>query len=177
MIILVFILLILLFFVKTNQLDIGQILQSPPPRAVLQWQDLASEFGTRDGIPKNLILAVIWQESSGNPDAIGSAGEVGLMQLTELAALDVFTGSDGNENIMTALRHPILNINAGSTYLALNKSRLQGNLNASIRAYNAGIGRVQNNPRAGQNYLNSILNKWEKINNFYSNSQTLGPAF
>lgn len=33
------------------------------------------------GVPSELVLAVIWQESHFKPDAIGKAGEVGLMQL------------------------------------------------------------------------------------------------
>lgn len=33
------------------------------------------------GVPDELVLAVIWQESHFKPDAIGKAGEVGLMQI------------------------------------------------------------------------------------------------
>lgn len=47
--------------------------------SVQQLYQLADEHG--DGIPSELILAVITEESGGQPDVVSSAGAVGLMQI------------------------------------------------------------------------------------------------
>ncbi|SVB74587.1 uncharacterized protein METZ01_LOCUS227441, partial [marine metagenome] len=47
-------------------------------------RDAAEEFG----VEYALIKAVIWQESRFQKNALGEAGEIGLMQLMELAAFE-----------------------------------------------------------------------------------------
>ena len=47
-------------------------------------RDAAAEFGVEHA----LIKAVIWQESRFDEKAVGQAGEIGLMQLMELAAFE-----------------------------------------------------------------------------------------
>jgi soluble lytic murein transglycosylase-like protein len=53
------------------------------------------------GIPQDLVLAVIWQESHFNPSARGQAGEIGLMQLNPRYYA---TTSDIRSNISTGCR-------------------------------------------------------------------------
>lgn len=40
------------------------------PDAVMRWEALATRFGAKYAIERDLVLAVIWQESGGNPWAM-----------------------------------------------------------------------------------------------------------
>ncbi len=81
------------------------------------------------GIDPNLIQAVINTESGGNPNALGSSGEVGLMQLMPTTA--AYYGISRDQ-----LFDPYYNIQAGASYLndMVNKYGLEG----GIQAYNLG---------------------------------------
>lgn len=81
------------------------------------------------GIDPNLITAVIMTESGGNPNAIGSAGEIGLMQV--MPATGAIYGVSRDQ-----LFDPYYNVMAGATYLKdlTSKYGLQG----GIQAYNLG---------------------------------------
>ena len=72
----------------------------------------------RHQIDPALVKAVVWQESRFNPTAKGKAGELGLMQIRELAAAEWAEA----ENIKNFEHHqlldPVLNTQAGSWYLA-----------------------------------------------------------
>lgn len=46
-----------------------------------EYQQYCEETGQAYGICPELLMAVIEQESGGNPDAVGAAGEIGLMQI------------------------------------------------------------------------------------------------
>ncbi len=64
-----------------------------------------------------LIKAVVWRESRFDPHARGRAGEIGLMQIREAAAMD-WAGAEhitpfGHEQLMS----PLTNTLAGAWYL------------------------------------------------------------
>ena len=65
-----------------------------------------------------LVKAVIWKESRFNPLALGRAGEIGLMQIRELAAVDWSTSQGVIGFKMGHLKDPKTNILAGTWYLA-----------------------------------------------------------
>ncbi len=65
-----------------------------------------------------LIKAVIWQESGFDPQARGSVGEIGLMQVREATAAE-WSNSEHMRALSSAeLFNPSKNIMAGSFYLA-----------------------------------------------------------
>ena len=70
------------------------------------------------GVEPGLVKAVVWRESRFNPDARGRAGELGLMQVGELAGDEwadaMHLDSFGN----SALSDPATNTLAGTWYLA-----------------------------------------------------------
>jgi soluble lytic murein transglycosylase len=83
-----------------------------------QYDHIIQMASERYDIPEPLIRAVIWRESRFHADAIGQAGERGLMQVMEPAGrewadhekLDRFESED--------LLQPRINILAGSWYLS-----------------------------------------------------------
>jgi soluble lytic murein transglycosylase len=72
----------------------------------------------KHGVDPALVKAVVWRESSFNPKARGTKGEIGLMQIGELAAQE---WADAEK--LTSFRHedlfdPVKNAMAGTWYLA-----------------------------------------------------------
>lgn len=104
-----------------------------------------AEAARRYQLPVALIHSVVWQESNFNPDARGRAGELGLMQIREIAAID-WASSEHIPNFDHATcLDPLTNVLAGTWYL---KHVLQHYKNAdnplpfALAEYNAGRGNV-----------------------------------
>jgi len=99
------------------------------------YRQLAEHAAKATGIPPEIAQAVMVVESAYHPDAIGSAGEVGLMQvLPATARMMGFTGTD------TELMVPETNIHYGVEYLA-QAWRLAGkDLCTTAMKYRAGHG-------------------------------------
>jgi soluble lytic murein transglycosylase len=88
-----------------------------------------------------LIKAVIWRESSFNPDAVGTSGELGLMQVGDLAAHEWADAEKLGAPALGQLTNPATNILAGAWYL----KKLLGRYHAvddpvpyALADYNAG---------------------------------------
>lgn len=101
------------------------------------------------GVPANISLAVARRESSLNPNAIGSQGEIGLFQLMPATAsmLGVSNPFD-----------PYQNINGGITLLSIEYGRF-GNWEQALAAYNAGSPRViaGNIPASTRAYVEDVM--------------------
>lgn len=97
------------------------------------------------GLPPSLVKAVVWRESRFDPEARGSHGEFGLMQVTENAAQE---WADWRRD--RGFRHehtlnPATNLHAGCFYLARLARRYQGTDRPyafALADYNAGRGNV-----------------------------------
>ena len=88
-----------------------------------------------------LVKAVIWQESRFDAQARGRAGEVGLMQVREDAAVEWATSEHLRVFSQTELFNPSKNVMAGTFYLAklLKRYRQTDNpLPYALADYNAG---------------------------------------
>ncbi len=72
----------------------------------------------QNGVDPDLVRAVIWRESRFNPHCVGRAGEVGLMQVTELAAQEWAEANGIQQLTRRNLANPYVNIRAGTWYLA-----------------------------------------------------------
>lgn len=105
-------------------------------------------------VPANLIRAVIWTESSGEPSAIGDQGaSFGLMQVQLPAASDV-----GYYVSKAELLKPNINIEVGTAYLAyLYGLYYIGNWPDALAAYNWGMGKVLKSKEANTPYDASAL--------------------
>ncbi|GMR22699.1 MAG: hypothetical protein BMS9Abin37_1067 [Acidobacteriota bacterium] len=81
------------------------------------------------GLDPNLVAAVIWAESSGDPNAVSRKGAQGLMQLMPATARELGVG-----NVLD----PGQNVDGGSHYLRRMLDEHDGDLSLALAAYNAG---------------------------------------
>jgi soluble lytic murein transglycosylase len=136
---------------------------------------------TRYQMDPALIKAVIWQESRFKPGVRGRAGELGLMQVREAAALEWAADEHIAGFEFTACLDPATNTLAGTWYLKnmlLRYKQADNPLPYALADYNAGRGNVLK-WRAGsamtnsaafmdqigfprtKTYVQSILNRYE----------------
>ena len=104
-----------------------------------------AEAAKRYQLDPALIRAVIWRESAFHPDVRGRAGELGLMQIREPAALEWASAEHIKNFDHAACLDPLTNVLAGTWYL---KSVLRHYTHADdplpfgLAEYNAGRGNV-----------------------------------
>lgn len=77
------------------------------------YQVHCESIGAEYGISPELLMAIIERESGGNPDAVGAAGEIGLMQIYPKFHVDRV-----DKLGVTSLYSPKGNIKVGADYLA-----------------------------------------------------------
>jgi soluble lytic murein transglycosylase-like protein len=111
--------------------DIGAVPARLEERLAL-WEDAIQELSAKYEVDPDLVRAVMRCESGGNPDAVSSAGAIGLMQLMPATARGL--GVDPNE--------PLRNLEGGIKYLAQLADKYDGDYVRTLAAYNAGSGRV-----------------------------------
>ncbi len=114
------------------------------------------DAAARNGVPLSIAHALMGDESGGNPNAVSSAGAVGLLQLMGPAA---------QEMGVTDRRDPVQNINGGLGYLAKQFRRF-GSWPLALAAYNAGPDNVAKygmrallQPGADPQYVSKILGR------------------
>lgn len=83
------------------------------------------------GIDPRLAVALAFQESRFKPDAVGAAGEIGLMQVRPTTAEMLGFSADD-------LKDPAKNIDIGLTYLKQGLDRHAGDPVLAVAGYNAG---------------------------------------
>jgi soluble lytic murein transglycosylase len=92
-----------------------------------------------------LITAVIWRESRFDPDARGRAGELGLMQIREAAAMEWADAEHIKSFDHAACLNPLTNVMAGAYYLkkvSRHYSHTDNPIPYALAEYNAGRGNV-----------------------------------
>lgn len=102
---------------------------------------LVSQYAASYGVPLSLAHAVIRVESNYRPNARGSAGEIGLMQIKPSTAR--MMGYSGSSK---GLFDPETNIKYGMKYLAKAHSLGGGTTCGTILKYNAGHAAKRMNP-------------------------------
>jgi soluble lytic murein transglycosylase len=99
----------------------------------------------RYGVDPALIKAVIWRESRFDPGVVGKVGEIGLMQVREMAGREWASAEKRGGFTPRHLFDPDANIYAGSWYLARLLKRYRAvddPLPYALADYNAGRTRV-----------------------------------
>jgi soluble lytic murein transglycosylase-like protein len=104
---------------------------SEPPVAKIDapYSRIVETASRAHGVEGRLVHAVIWAESSYNPNAVSPAGAEGLMQLMPETAK--------RYGVRNAL-DPAQNIEAGVKHLRELLDRFDGNVELAVAAYNAG---------------------------------------
>ena len=106
-----------------------------------QYSAIIARYAASYGVPVSLAKAVIKIESNYRPNMVGSAGEIGLMQIKPATARMMgYTGS------AKGLFDPDTNINYGMKYLAMAQGLGGGTTCGTILKYNAGHGATRMNP-------------------------------
>lgn len=110
------------------------------------------------GVNAALVKAIVWQESSFDQKARGRAGEIGLMQITEVAAMEWADAQKLRSFEHRQLYDPGKNTRAGSWYLRKLLGRYKNTDNPMAYAladYNAGRSNVLrwNKGRAATNSM------------------------
>ena len=122
------------------------------PQRVERWRPLVRQLigelwneGRMDGpaarLDDDLVLAVIQQESGGDPEAESWAGAIGLMQVMPFTFADMMAGDKAlADQIDPAVMFDVpSNMRAGLRYLALAMNEHEGNYYWALASYNAGI--------------------------------------
>jgi soluble lytic murein transglycosylase len=87
-------------------------------RLELRYDEEIQAASARYKIDPTLVKAVIWQESKFNAKAVGTSGEIGLMQIREVAAMEWADAEKMWNFDHKQLFDPASNIHAGAWYLS-----------------------------------------------------------
>jgi soluble lytic murein transglycosylase-like protein len=112
---------------------------SSPAADLLVTKSMLYAAGVKQGVNPYLVMGLAWHESGWNPNAISSAGAVGIMQVMPSTA-----DADGPALLhrQVNLFDPVDNIDMGTAILKDNLNRYHGDLAKALVAYYAGGGAV-----------------------------------
>lgn len=122
------------------------------------WEAIIRPAADKYRLDPNLVAAVIWTESSGDPNAVSKKGAQGLMQLMPETAREL-----GVQRVLD----PAENVEGGSRYLRRMLDAHDGDLSLALAAYNAGptavarYGGIPPYPET-QSYVNKVLRLFEE---------------
>jgi soluble lytic murein transglycosylase-like protein len=118
------------------------------------YEDFIHSAASAHGIDPDLIHAIVQEESGYDPQAVGAAGERGLMQLMP-----------GTAQLVGCHRpfSPQDNLWGGTKYLTSLLREFRGNLRQAVAAYNCGPERVRNSqiPASTQGYVRRVIARYE----------------
>lgn len=118
----------------------------------VEYSEIVEAVSFEEGVPENVLYAVIYTESSFVSDAVSSAGAVGLMQMLPETA-EWLCSREGVEFDKEMLTDPEFNIKYGAKYLKILYDRYE-NWDAAHAAYHAGFSRVDSWLEEGTAYYN-----------------------
>ena len=106
-----------------------------------EYAEFVGAYSSEFGVPRSIIFAVIKTESAFDPDALSSAGAMGLMQLMP-ETFDWLLSKSGEVYTADELYEPEINIRYGTMLLAALYGEF-GRWDTAYAAYNAGLNRVR----------------------------------
>ena len=118
----------------------------------VEYPEIVESVAFEEGVPENVLYAVIYTESSFVSDAVSAAGAIGLMQMLPETA-EWLCSREGVEFDKEMLIDPEFNIKYGAKYLKILYDRYE-NWDAAHAAYHAGFSRVDSWLEEGTAYYN-----------------------
>lgn len=112
------------------------------------------------------LISIIFTESSFNPEARGSSGEIGLMQLMPNTGKEVAQKFKIPWSGVKTLKNPINNIRVGAAYLNQLRDFFNKKPHRYITAYNSGPGKIrkiENLKDLPKFYSTKILKHYEQF--------------
>lgn len=112
------------------------------------------------------LMAVIKTESQFNEKAIGSAGEIGLMQIKPDTAEWICKKKGVKWKGAQALKNPEYNVKISALYFKYLKKTLNSKSNRYVNAYNMGIGKLGRTPASeisAHPYFHKVLKNYTEI--------------
>jgi soluble lytic murein transglycosylase len=116
-------------------------------RRTTRFDYIISQSAARNLVDFYLVKAIVYEESWFRPESRGSAGEVGLMQITRAAASDFSSKEGFPEHTAEQLTEPALNVEIGCWYLKTSLDHYKDSPDPVLFAllrYNAGESRANN---------------------------------
>jgi soluble lytic murein transglycosylase-like protein len=107
-----------------------------------------------EGMDPELIFNICWVESQFNPDAVGSVGEIGLMQVRPETAATIDPGVTTEK-----LHDPAYNIRIGIKHLKDQLHFYRGDIRLALLAYNRGRNTINTLLLLGLNPANGYAAK------------------
>jgi soluble lytic murein transglycosylase-like protein len=109
------------------------------PESIRQWCVPITKFARQNNLDPDLVAALIWQESGGNPEAFSQSGAVGLMQIMPrdgiAASFQCINGPCfSSRPSITELKDPQFNLKYGTGMLKSLVAK-HGNLREALRSY------------------------------------------
>jgi soluble lytic murein transglycosylase-like protein len=123
-----------------SQGNAGCQVSSRYPTKVTRWCQLITQEALKNGLPPDLVAALIWQESGGNPRVISNSGAVGLMQVMpsdgKAAKFHCKNGPCFADRPTTAeLKNPAFNIQYGTSLLGGLVKHHRGDIREALKSY------------------------------------------
>lgn len=144
----------------TNSTQSASTASSSSQAATGDFASLINQASQKYGVDPGLVQSVIKAESNFNPNAVSSAGALGLMQL--------MPGTASGLGVTNAL-DPAQNIDGGVHFLSQLLNHYNGNVRLAVAAYNAGPGAVDKYNgvppyQETQTYVNRVLGYFNSSN-------------
>jgi Peptidase family M23/Transglycosylase SLT domain len=126
---------------------------------VARWQPLIEHRASQFGLDPKVVAAIVKLESGGKVDAVGAAGDTGLMQVIDGEHMP-------GRPPHTVLLNPDQNVKAGCGILRADLAHFSGDLTKAIAAYNLGPGAVDQYGTTGplaKHYLSAFRTAWGQL--------------
>lgn len=128
------------------------------PEAVYRWCELITRYSQKNDLPPDLVAAVIYQESGGDPEAVSGSQACGLMQV--VSSSNMMRNMQGlrffeNRPTCERLKDPEYNIEWGTKHL---RQRIDG-YDKDIRKGLMSYGPVDQ----PEHYSDIVLTWWKKF--------------
>lgn len=112
------------------------------------------------------LMAVIKTESQFNEKAVGTAGEIGLMQIKPETAQWICKKKGVKWKGAGALKNPEYNVKVSALYFKYLKKTLNSKSNRYVNAYNMGIGKLGRTPAesiSAHPYYHKVIKNYTEI--------------